>query len=74
VVEDPSAKGAIGYLHKGNGGFAVAAAGPGQTQLADEPKPAPQAKRPVYYWEDEHGRQNITDSPPPKDAKNVKTY
>jgi len=70
VVEDPAAKGAIDYLNKGRGGFTVAA-NPG----AAEPAPAPTAaRRPLYRWEDEKGRPSITDTPPPKDAKNVKVY
>jgi hypothetical protein len=74
VVEDPEAKGAIDYLNKGRGGFAVSS-NPSPIGLAAEPAPTPNtARRPLYRWEDEHGRPSITDSPPPKGAKNVKVY
>jgi len=74
VVENPAAKGAINYLNKGRGGFAVSA-NTSPARPAAEPAPEPAAARqPLYYWEDMHGRPSITDRQPPKDAKNVKVY
>jgi len=75
VVADPSAKGAIDYLNKGRGGFAVGAgnANSATAQNAEEPKPAP-VRRPIYSWEDEYGRRSITDTQPPKGARNVRIY
>jgi len=74
VVEDPAAKGAIDYLSKGRGGFAVGAdSGPALKTAEPTPEP-PAARRPIYRWEDERGRHSITDSPPPKGARNVKIY
>ncbi|MDR2561552.1 MAG: transglycosylase SLT domain-containing protein [Holophagales bacterium] len=72
VVEDPAAKGAIDYLNKGKGGFTVAA-NSSAAKPAAEPAPTA-ARKPLYRWEDEKGRPSITDSPPPKGAKNVKVY
>jgi hypothetical protein len=81
VVPDPGAKGAIGYLDKGRGGFLVGAqAKAGEAPAADGAE-APQlgqpghaGHKPVYYWEDADGRPSISDREPPRDARNVKIY
>jgi hypothetical protein len=69
VIADPKAKGAAQLLNAGNGGFAVEAEP--ESQIAAN-KPA--ARNPVYYWEDEDGGKHITDTPPPKGARNVKAH
>jgi hypothetical protein len=81
VVADPGAKGAINYLNTGNGGFLVDAK-PSLKNADNQPPALEQTKTPVqaaarnplYYWEDENGRPSITDRPPPKGAKNIRTY
>jgi len=80
VVADPKATGAIDYLKEGRGGFVVSAKqNTGGQKASQEPSTVQQdqvvaQKQPVYYWEDADGRPTISDRPPPKDARNVRTY
>jgi hypothetical protein len=77
VVPDPKAKGAINYLSAGNGGFFVDAGANNQnagSQAAAAEPQKPVALKPLYYYEDENGHKHVTDAPPPKGARNIKTY
>lgn len=70
VQADPKAAGSMDLLKKGRGGF----------QVDDKALPKQEAEvilkktTPIYQWTDSTGRLHISDTPPPKDALEVKTF
>ena len=77
VVADPGARGAMGLLNAGRGGFQINGGDSGNPAnpggASNQPGQTIQAGK-MYYWEDADGRSSISDRPPPKDARNVRIY
>lgn len=71
VQPDPKAAGAMDLLKKGRGGFQVE-----ETPLKGAAQQAALAPshRPIYQWTDPAGRIQISDQPPPKGTRGVRTF
>lgn len=71
VQPDPKAKGSMELLKKGRGGFLV---DDKTTPAPEDTKVATRTPIPIYQWTDGEGRIQISDQPPPKSIRDVRTY